>query len=953
MDAELWKRVDALFHDALKVPPADRAAYLDRVSAGDAQLRHELESLLLHADAEGHFLDSPPLAPPAAGLRSGQKVRDFEIVGLLGRGGMGEVYRARDTRLHRDVALKFLPVEFASDPLLLERFRREARTASALNHPHICTVYDIGDAEGHQFIVMELLQGATLASRVSGKPLPLEELLAFGIEVAAALAAAHEQGIVHRDIKAGNIFIVDRSGDSPHAKVLDFGLAKLSREQEAAGNTLTLGEEALTASGTTLGTVAYMSPEQARGLDVDARSDLFSFGVVLYEMATGRPPFAGATHAVIFDAILHKTPPAPSALNPQVPAELDRIIARTLEKDRSTRYQTASDLRTDLKRLKRDIDSGPRTPTEAMVAAKPRTPWARYGLALAGVLVIAAAAAWLLRTRTSGPVKVSEWEQITNFTDSASEPSLSPDGRMLTFLRGAATFGARGEVYVKLLPAGEPVALTHNSIAKMSPVFSPDGSRVAYSTQFPWDTWVVPVLGGEPRPLLANASGLRWIDPNHILFSEIKTGIHMALVTSEESRTGQRDVYVPPLERGMAHRSVISPDRKSVLVIEMDNGGWLPCRVVPFDGSSLGRQVGPLNGICTEAAWSPDGKWMYFSSDATGGFHIWRQRFDGGQPEQVTSGPNQEEGLAIAPDGKSLITSVGEAQSEIWYHAGGEERRVSSEGYAANPMISRDGTRTFYLLRKGQNNTRIGFMTGELWTADLATGRNERLLPGIIVTGFDISADGQRVVYSVEPDGRKSEIWLAPTNGRSAPLRLSAAGDQFPRFGAAGYINYMAVEGSMNFLCRMKDDGTARSRVFSTPILALLQISPDSKTALVWQTRPDDPSTAGFRLVPVEAGGESHTVCSWCTAAWSPDNKLLFVSPRAMSENASLSVGIPIDKGMPSSYPPAGTDAPDILRRMPRAMVLEHSAIAPGPDPHHYAFIKLTGHRNLFRVPLP
>ncbi len=387
---------------------------------------------------------------------------------------------------------------------------------------------------------------------------------------------------------------------------------------------------------------------------------------------------------------------------------------------------------------------------------------------------------------------------------------------MLTFIRGEGSFVPKGEIYVELLPSGEPVALTHDGKQKMSPVFSRDGSRIAYSTAFPWDTWVVPVLGGEPRLMLPNASGLHWIDQDHILFSEIKSGVHMAIVTAQQSRTGERDIYVPPHERGMAHRSALSPDGKWVLIVEMDNSGWLPCRLVPFDGSNTGHRVGPANGICTEAAWSPDGKWMYFNSDATGRFHIWRQKFSSGAPEQVTSGLDKEEGIAIAPDGRSLVTSVGTEQSEIWFHDSTGERRISSEGFAANPILSADGKRIFYVLRKGENDTRVGFVAGELCMTDLATGQIEHLLPGIIVTGFDISPDGRHILYSIENSGQKSEIWLASTDGRFPPRRLSQSGDLFPRFGGPD-IYFMAVERKVNYLYRMKQDGSGRQKVSDPP----------------------------------------------------------------------------------------------------------------------------------------
>ena len=893
----------------------------------------------------------------------GKTFTHYRIVEKLGSGGMGVVYRAEDIRLGRYVAVKFLPDEFAADHSALERFQREARAASALNHPHICAIYDIGESEGRPFLVMELLEGQPLGERLRGRPAALEELLEVAIQIADALAAAHAKGIVHRDIKPGNIFIGPAgAGHAGHVKILDFGLAKITGPPRSAANTLAptaaITEELITSPGTAVGTIAYMSPEQALGRDLDARTDLFSFGVVLYQMATGALPFKGNTSAATFDAILHQAPLLPTKLNPALPAALEQIIQKTLEKDRDVRYQTAADMRADLKRLERDTSTGVRvSPSAASVDLRRGRPAWLYAALAAGLALAAGIGLLAWRGHRPAPPARTEWTELTNFNDSATSPAVSADGRVLTFLRGPSTFIGPGDVYVKLLPDGEPAQLTHDDTIKMSPVMTPDGSRIAYTVVdrgVGWDTFVVPLLGGEPRRMLPNAAGLTWIGPTTVLFSEIKTGAHMAIVTSEENRTQERDVYVPPHERGMGHRSYLSPDGKNVLVVEMNNGGWLPCRAVPFDGSSSGRQVGPPHGSCTYAAWSPDGEWMYLNSNAGGaGYHIWRQRTKGGEAEQMTFGPTEQEGIAMMPDGRSLISSVGLVQNSIWLHGPDGERQITSEGSASFPAFSRDGKKLYYL--SSMSNF---FPRGELWRIDLADGRREQVIPGISMTGYDVSRDEKQVVFAAVDPGGHSRLWIAPLDRRVAPRQLPGTDLNRPRFSPNGDLVFMAAEGKLNYLYRSSPDGSARQKVTENPILEFAALSPDGQWAVAWSavSGNDSALTSAMMAYPI-AGGSPLRICDGCIVIWSPDAKYICV----LFGDKVFRVRLPSGKAFPP-LPPAGIQSETELKTIPGATLFvalgmdaptDYGLVVVGTDPSTYAFVKATVHRNLYRIPIP
>jgi Tol biopolymer transport system component/predicted Ser/Thr protein kinase len=883
----------------------------------------------------------------------GRTIGRYRITHQLGEGGMGVVYRAQDATLGRDVAIKVLRPELGRQPERMRRFSQEARAASALNHPNIITVHDAGEFEDGPFLVMELVEGESLRTLVRRGALPLAKVLDIGMQAATALARAHESGITHRDLKPENLLV--RSDG--YVKILDFGLAKL-KEQEAPaeGSTLDAGP---TSEGSIVGTAGYMSPEQATARPVDGRSDIFSLALVLLECWQGRHPFLRGNILDTLHAIAHDRLPA--LVYPAGSAEwgLVRVLEKALEKEPDGRYQTMKDLGIDLRRLRQESETGKLGPVVAVRPVRPAIIYGAAGLVLAALL---AGIGWMLfRSRQPAPSLRLEYTQLTNFADSAVAPALSPDGRMLSFLRSEDTFGGLGDVYVKLLPDGEPARLTHDNSYKIGPaVFSPDGSRVAYATGYSMSnahTWTVPVLGGQPARLLANASLLTWIEqvgPRRVLFSQsMGVGIHMGIFTSTESRSEARKVYLPPDVNTMAHGCYLSPDGNWVLVAEMDLSGWQPCRLVPFDGASLGKRVGPSPAKCSNAAWSPDGKWMYFSANTGNGYHIWRQRFPDGEPEQVTSGATEEEGIAFFPDGRSFATSVGTSQNTLWIHDTRGDRQITSQGYAYLPSFSADGKRLYYLVRSRPNRR---FVSGELWVTNLETGQRERLLTDFLIEHYSVSADGNRIVFGRIDDAGRTSVWFATLDGSSPPRSLASLDNVRVLFGANGEVFFVGGERAIKFLYRIREDGTGLQKVVENPVIYLYAVSPDGKWLVAWE------GGARNAVVYPAGGGAPTVICSGCATtggenrgitppllSWSRDGKFVYLH---RAERETYSVPLRPGQILPP-LPASGLGSISEAAALPGARLLPQPRAFAGADPSIYVYPKVATQRNIYRIPVP
>jgi Tol biopolymer transport system component len=703
----------------------------------------------------------------------GRMISRYHVAAELGRGGMGVVYKAEDTRLGRTVALKFLPEEIAGDPVVLERFRREARAASSLNHPHICTIHDIDEHDGRYFIVMEALEGQSLAALVAAKRLKLETVIDLAIQVAEALTAAHAKGIIHRDIKPANIFVTDAG----HVKVLDFGLAKLVGDDESSSDTATVtelsptpGNVLITSPGQTLGTVAYMSPEQVRGERLDARTDVFSFGATLYEMLAGQRPFGGATTGAVLENILTRAPRSVRDIDPSTPPEIAHILDKALEKDRELRYQGMREIRADLARVRRDGASSGTVPV-AVSAAKKSRAWMAGVLAMIAILAIGAAYAVWFRPRavTSPSTSIRALTRLTFEEGLQGQPTWSPDGKFIAYMSNQ---GGNVDIWVQPVAGGRAVRVTSDPANDWQPDWSPDGNHSVFrSERDGGGIFIGPALGGAERRLAAFGYSPLWRPDGSEVLVVRRFPFITAGYENQEAYLVARDGGEPRriLENELAQFANVAslvwhPDGQRITFKGRRRNPRTAVQIwtAPITGGTVAqlhasaefeRETESLG--LNDFRWAPKGDALFFEGFSSGVASLWRVAVEpatlqyAGLPVRLTTGPGPDRELAVSRDGTRVAFVTSSEASRLWsFPFDSAARRVTGEPAPVTPVgvrvgtfdVAADGTFLVY------GAFRPGASGAQLWRFSFS-GEPELLREGNTYFAARLSRTGERIAY--------------------------------------------------------------------------------------------------------------------------------------------------------------------------------------------------------------
>jgi len=873
MQAERWQEIDRLFDAVLEREPAERASFLAEACAGDEDLRREVESLLAAHEGATKFIEAPAIEVAAKAAAAGgntfsalgREIGPYKVQSLLGLGGMGEVYLAVDTRLDRRVALKLLPAEFTHEAERIRRFEREARAASALNHPNIVTIYEIGQSDGTCFIATELVEGKTLRDLMPRASTHTKEVMNVISQVADALSAAHSAGIIHRDVKPENIMV----RPDGYVKVLDFGLAKLTEptpsHDEPRKKTVTVHTD----TGAVMGTVAYMSPEQALGEEVDQRSDIFSLGVVLYELTTGEHPFKGPTAAATFDALLNRDPPA--LLDKNLSPELERIIGRALEKDRELRYQTASDLRAELKRWQRSVDSSPtnslRISARRGVSRRARPSLAIGGLAL--LLVVAAAGffAWR-RSRTreisDQPFRNLNFTQLTDQPGTELFPSLLADGKSIVY---ASKASGNWDLYLQRVGGKNPLNLTADSTAdETQPSFSPDGERIAFrSERERGGIFVMGATGESVKRLTDFGYHPAWSPDGR----EVAFATHN--IEDPNDRSLERsDIWIVDATTGVkrqltgetigdAAQPQWSPTGARIAYWGRQKGGQRDVWTIPASG---GTPVAVTNDAAFDwnPVWAPDGKHLYFASDRGGQMNLWRV-------------PIEEKTGKVTGPPESLTTP---------------------SPYAQHLSFSRDGRRAVYVSQVGSKNIlKAGF------NPDLAelTGQPLAITKGFKYTSQpNLSPDGEWFVYSTQGE-KQEDLFIIDKDGTGAPRQLTDDHfkDRHPRWSPDGnrIVFYSDRSGRYEAWTINRDGSGLQQMTFTTGETVIYSFwSPDG-SRLAYNQRDEscwiiDVKKPWGEQTPQRIPNPPNQSDVFRAFSWSPDGRKLGGWINSPTENAGI-----------------------------------------------------------------